>query len=105
MRRLALPLLLLVAWGVPLRAQTFVRGDADSNGRIELTDGIRILEFLFVAGPPPTPMTTAGCASPMPSASSSGSSAAARPWRTRVPARTSRCMNSLTAAWTRRMTV
>ena len=54
MRRLALPLLLLVAWGVPLRAQTFVRGDADSNGRIELTDGIRILEFLFVAGPPPT---------------------------------------------------
>ena len=54
MRRLALPLLLLVAWGVPLRAKTFVRGDADSNGRIELTDGIRILEFLFLAGPPPT---------------------------------------------------
>jgi hypothetical protein len=31
----------------------FVRGDADSNGTIELTDAIRILNFLFTGGPPP----------------------------------------------------
>ena len=55
MRRLALPLLLLVAWGVPLRAQTFVRGDADSNGIRQLTDPIHLLYYLFVGGRGPPP--------------------------------------------------
>jgi hypothetical protein len=32
-----------------------VRGDADSNGRIELTDAIRILGFLFLGGANPAP--------------------------------------------------
>jgi hypothetical protein len=37
----------------PPSGERFVRGDADSNGTIELTDGIRILGFLFTGGPPP----------------------------------------------------
>ena len=32
----------------------FHRGDADDNGKLELTDAVRILAFLFTAGPPPT---------------------------------------------------
>jgi hypothetical protein len=40
------------------RAQ-FVRGDADSDGRIDLTDGIRILSFIFVGGPEPECMDAA----------------------------------------------
>ncbi len=50
---LVLLLVLGSGWSAPLPAARFVRGDASSNGRIELTDGIRILEFLFLRGPPP----------------------------------------------------
>jgi len=32
----------------------FVRGDADANGEIAVTDGIYILNFLFTGGPPPS---------------------------------------------------
>ena len=38
---------------------TFVRGDSDSNGTIELTDGIRILGFLFQGLASPTCMDAA----------------------------------------------
>jgi hypothetical protein len=38
-----------------VRGPLFVRGDADSNGRIELTDAIRILGFLFLGGANPAP--------------------------------------------------
>ena len=31
----------------------FVRGDADSSGTINLTDGLQILNWLFLGGPPP----------------------------------------------------
>ncbi|MBN1441515.1 MAG: hypothetical protein JXA90_02350, partial [Planctomycetes bacterium] len=37
----------------------FVRGDADSNGTVNLTDGIRILSFLFTGGPAPECMDAA----------------------------------------------
>jgi hypothetical protein len=32
----------------------FVRGDADSDGTINLTDAVRVLNFLFTGGPAPT---------------------------------------------------
>ncbi len=51
MRRLALPLLLLVAWGVPLRAQTFVRGDSNSDGQVDIGDALVILNRLFLGQP------------------------------------------------------
>jgi len=31
----------------------FVRGDVDGNGRVELTDGVFVFNFLFLGGPPP----------------------------------------------------
>jgi len=34
----------------------FHRGDGDDNGKLELTDAIRILGFLFLGAPPPTCM-------------------------------------------------
>ena len=36
-----------------------VRGDSDSNGSVQLTDGVRILSFLFQAGDAPTCMDSA----------------------------------------------
>jgi len=38
----------------PPPADTFVRGDSNSSGTIDLTDGIRTLNFLFTGGPEPT---------------------------------------------------
>jgi Tol biopolymer transport system component/pimeloyl-ACP methyl ester carboxylesterase len=35
-------------------SRLFHRGDADENGRLELTDAIRILGFLFLGGPTPS---------------------------------------------------
>ncbi len=39
---------------LPIGLSRFVRGDADSNGQIELTDGVRILNYLFTGGRAPT---------------------------------------------------
>lgn len=33
--------------------QFFLRGDVDDNGRVEITDAIRMLNFLFLGGEPP----------------------------------------------------
>ena len=44
----------LYSQALPGGAPRFVRGDADSNGVIELTDGIRILGFLFLDDPAPS---------------------------------------------------
>ena len=43
----------------PAEGSRFVRGDADSSGEIELTDGIVILNFLFTGGDPPACMDAA----------------------------------------------
>jgi PKD repeat protein len=32
---------------------TFIRGDVDGNGRVDISDGISLLNFLFTGGPPP----------------------------------------------------
>ncbi len=32
----------------------FLRGDVDRNGSIEITDAVKLLNFLFLGGPPPT---------------------------------------------------
>jgi len=40
----------------PCPVSGFVRGDPNSNGRIDLTDGILILNFLFLGGPAPVCM-------------------------------------------------
>jgi len=34
-------------------AEVFSRGDADGNASIEITDAVRILDYLFSGGPPP----------------------------------------------------
>ncbi|MCZ6793020.1 MAG: hypothetical protein O7J95_05330 [Planctomycetota bacterium] len=52
------PLTLRSASFLPV-CDAFVRGDVDSNGRIELTDGIVVLNFLFVGGVPPACMDAA----------------------------------------------
>jgi hypothetical protein len=38
----------------PCPSSGFVRGDPNSSGTIDLTDGIQILNFLFLGGPAPT---------------------------------------------------
>jgi len=38
----------------PLEEEFFVRGDVDSDSVIQMNDGIIILLYLFVGGPPPT---------------------------------------------------
>jgi hypothetical protein len=40
-------------------AECFHRGDADNNGQLQLTDAIRILDFLFLGRTPPTCMDAA----------------------------------------------
>ncbi len=44
--------------GTPPR-EMFIRGDADADDSVELTDAIRILNFLFRSGPPPRCMDAA----------------------------------------------
>ncbi|MBN1442175.1 MAG: hypothetical protein JXA90_05665 [Planctomycetes bacterium] len=43
-------LLLVLAAGPSARAVSFIRGDVDQNGAIELTDPVRILMYLFLDG-------------------------------------------------------
>lgn len=45
-----LPAALLLAWS-DCAAANFVRADVDANGRIEITDPVRILGFLFLGSP------------------------------------------------------
>lgn len=35
--------------------ERFIRGDADANGKIEITDAVRVLEYLFLGIPPGLP--------------------------------------------------
>ncbi|MBN1444146.1 MAG: hypothetical protein JXA90_15655, partial [Planctomycetes bacterium] len=37
----------------------FIRGDANSSGRVDLSDGVFILNYLFLAGPEPEVMDAA----------------------------------------------
>jgi hypothetical protein len=41
-------------------APRFVRGDSDANGNVNITDGIYVLNFLFLGGPAP-PEPYPGC--------------------------------------------
>ena len=37
----------------PPAGKQFIRGDADANGTIAITDAVRILNFLFIGEAPP----------------------------------------------------
>ncbi|HVR74509.1 MAG TPA: hypothetical protein VMT52_09265, partial [Planctomycetota bacterium] len=37
--------------GTPLQAAQYIRGDADASGELEITDGIRVLGYLFLGNP------------------------------------------------------
>ena len=42
--------------GTVVTTPEFTRGDADANGDVNITDGIFVLNFLFLGGPSPTCM-------------------------------------------------
>ena len=52
---------LLLVWGTPMAmAQpTFVRGDANSDGGIDIADPVTTFSYLFLAGSPPSPVVDA----------------------------------------------
>jgi hypothetical protein len=46
-------------WGFTVRGRPFRRGDADANGSLNITDPIRILNYLFSGGEAPSCLETA----------------------------------------------
>jgi len=50
---------LAIPGACPVVGERFVRGDSNSSGTIDLTDGVVTLNFLFIGGPPPACMDAA----------------------------------------------
>ena len=86
--------------------QSFIRGDADQNGVVELIDAVNVFGSLFLGDPPPsvwtlrTPTTMAASISPMASSISASSFSAGTRRRPpfRTAAETPRTMTSIARA-------